>query len=209
MTPNMAGKAGLEVEESLPLQLKGAFRLEAYQGEAVYCKKDGTMRVADRRGRPTRLHAKRAVIPEWASLAARGDHHAVLSPEGKAGCVWEIDNLIVTVGKELMLDRLFGLSSWAAVTQTGVGTSATAAAVGNTDLTGGVWKNFDATPIRTSLSVVALVTFGTSEANITWQEMAVRTVSPSNKILNRVAPIGPFTKSTAVSILLRYTLTQG
>lgn len=134
---------------------------------------------------------ERAIIPEW------GDH------------TYTKDNLIVTVGKELMLDRLFGLSSWAALTQMGVGTSGTAAAVGNTDLTGGVWKNFDATPIRTSLTVRAIVTFGTSEANINWQEMAVRTVSPSNKILNRVAPIGPFNKTTAVSIILTYDLTQG
>ena len=134
---------------------------------------------------------ERAIIPEWG-------HHT-----------WEKDNLIVTVGKELMLDRLFGLSSWAALSQIGVGTSATAAAIGNTDLTGGVWKNFDATATRSVLTVTAITTFGTSEANINWQEMAVRTVSPSNKILNRVAPIGPFNKTTAVSIVLSYALTQG
>lgn len=118
------------------------------------------------------------------------------------------DNLVVTVGKELILDRLYGLSSWAALTQMGVGTSATAAAIGNTDLTGGVWKNFDATPTRSALTVTSVTTFGTGEANINWQEMGQRTVSTSNKLLSRVAPIGPFNKTAAVSIVLTYALTQ-
>lgn len=118
---------------------------------------------------------------------------------------FEKDNLVVTVGKQMILDRLYALSAVGAVTRMGVGTSNTAAAVGNTSLTGGVFKVFDATPIRTSLTVRSITTFGTGEANITWAEMGQ---DNATTLLSRVAPIGPFTKTTAVSIVLTYDLTQ-
>ncbi len=121
--------------------------------------------------------------------------------------VWEVEqnNLVVTVGKQMIEDRLYALSAVGAVTRMGVGTSNTAAAVGNTSLTGGVFKVFDATPIRTSLTVRSITTYGTGEANITWAEMGQ---DNSTTLLSRVAPIGPFTKTTVVSIVLTYDLTQ-
>ena len=111
--------------------------------------------------------------------------------------VYEGDNLVVTVGRQLTMDRIYGLSSVAAISRTGVGTSATAAALGNTTLTGGVFKVFDSTPIRSSLTVTSITTFGTSEANISWNELAL---DNSGTLLNRIAPIGPFAKTSAVSI---------
>ncbi len=118
---------------------------------------------------------------------------------------YEKENLVVTVGKQMILDRLYGLSGVGAMTRTGVGTSNTAAAVGNTSLTGGVFKVFDATPSRSSLTVTSLTSFGTSEANITWAEMAL---DNGTTILNRIAPIGPFTKTSAVSIAVTVQLVQ-
>lgn len=117
----------------------------------------------------------------------------------------EGDNLITTVGKDLILDRLFGLGGAAAMTRIGVGTSATAAAVGNTSLTSGVFKAFDSTPTRSAETVTCVATFGTSDANITWQELGM---DNGTTLLNRIAPIGPFTKSSAVSIVVTVTLTQ-
>ena len=114
------------------------------------------------------------------------------------------DNLVVTVGKQVLMDRLYGLSAVAAVSRMGVGTSNTAAAVGNTSLTGGVFKVFDATPIRSSLTVTSITTFATGEANIAWAEMGQ---DNATTLLSRVAPIGPFTKTSAVSIVLSYALT--
>lgn len=114
------------------------------------------------------------------------------------------DNLVVTVGKQVMMDRLYGLSAVAAVSRMGVGTSNTAAAVGNTTLTGGVFKVFDATPTRSTLTVTSITTFSTSEANITWAEMGQ---DNATTLLSRVAPIGPFTKTSVVSIVLTYALT--
>lgn len=117
----------------------------------------------------------------------------------------EGENLIVTVGKQMILDRLFGLSGVGAMTRIGVGTSNTAAAVGDTALTGGVFVAYDATPIRAGLVVTAIATFGTGTANIVWAELAM---DNSTTMLNRIAPIGPFTKTSAVSIVVTVTITQ-
>lgn len=114
-------------------------------------------------------------------------------------------NLITTVGKQMIMDRLFGLSGVGAMTRIGVGTSATAAAVGNTSLTGGVFKAFDSTPTRSSLTVTSVATFGTGDANISWNELGM---DNGTTLLNRIAPIGPFNKTSAVSIVVTVTVTQ-
>lgn len=168
-----------DMDEQIDIGLRGHFKLEAYAGELRY----------DAEGH---ILNERAVIPEWEAT-------------GLPGHTWEGDNLIVTVGKQMILDRLYGLSAVGAMSRTGVGTSNTAAAVGNTSLTGGVFKAFDATPIRTSLTVASITTFGTADANITWAEMAL---DNGTTILNRIAPIGPFTKTTAVSIVVTVSVTQ-
>jgi hypothetical protein len=119
-------------------------------------------------------------------------------------------NLITNVGKAQILNRLFNLDAAAAMANIGVGTSSTAAAVGNTTLTGGVYKAFDATPAAAaagSLSVTATTTYLTSEANISINEAAVTTGAPG-VILNRLAPIGPFAKTSAVSLAMSITITQ-
>lgn len=117
----------------------------------------------------------------------------------------EGNNLIVTVGKQMIMDRLFGLSSVGAMSRIGVGTSNTAAAVGNTALTGGVFVAYDSTPTRSSLTVTCVATFGTATANIVWAELAM---DNGTTMLNRIAPIGPFTKTSAVSIVVTVTITQ-
>lgn len=115
------------------------------------------------------------------------------------------DNLVVTVGKQLIMDRLYGLSAVGAMTRLGVGTLNTAAAVGNTALTGGVFVAFDSTPTRSSLTVTSQATFSTGTANITWAEMGS---DNGTTLLSRIAPIGPFTKTSAVSIIVVYQLVQ-
>lgn len=114
-------------------------------------------------------------------------------------------NLVVTVGKQMILDRLFGLSGVGAMTRIGVGTSATAAAAGDTTLTGSSFKVYDSTPTRSSTTVTAITTFGTGDANLNWQELGM---DNGTTLLNRIAPIGPFNKTSAVSIVVTVTLTQ-
>lgn len=117
----------------------------------------------------------------------------------------EGENLITTVGKQMIMDRLFGLSAVGAMTRIGVGTSSTAAAVGNTSLTGGVFKVFDSAATRSGLAITCEATFGTGEANISWNELGA---DNGTTLLNRIAPIGPFNKTSAVSIAVTLTITQ-
>jgi hypothetical protein len=117
----------------------------------------------------------------------------------------EGDNRIVTVGKRMVLDRLFGLSAVGAMTRIGVGTSATGDADGNTSLTGGVFKAYDSTPTRSAETVTCVATFATGDANINWQELGM---DNGTTLLNRIAPIGPFSKTTATSIVVTVTVTQ-
>ena len=116
-------------------------------------------------------------------------------------------NLITTVGKQLVLDRLFGLSGAIALAGTAVGTSATAAAVGDTAITGAVYKPFASTPTRSSLTVTAVTSYLTSEANISIQEAGLLTAS-AGVLFNRVAPFLSFVKSSAVALDITSALTQ-
>lgn len=117
------------------------------------------------------------------------------------------ENLITTVGKQLTLDRLFGLSSAIAIAGMSVGTSNTAADVGDTSITSPAYKVFDETPTRSSLTVTCFTTYTTSEANINIQEVGLLTAS-GGVLFNRLAPIGPFSKSSAVSLKITVQITQ-
>lgn len=120
-------------------------------------------------------------------------------------------NLITTVGKQLVLDRLFGLSSVIALAGTQVGTSATAAAVGDTTITGAAanFKAFASTPVRSSLTVTAITSYTTAEANIAIAEAGLLTAASGTGILfNRVAPFLSFTKTSAVALDITSAITQ-
>lgn len=114
-------------------------------------------------------------------------------------------NLLLTVGKGLMMDRLFGLGAAGAMTRIGVGTNSSAASASNTTLTGSVYKAYDGTPTRAGTVVTCTTTFGTGDANISWNEMGM---DNGTTLLNRLAPIGPFNKTSAVSIVATIVFTQ-
>lgn len=126
-----------------------------------------------------------------------------------------IHNLIVTSGKDLVLDRLFGLSGPpAAISSVGVGTDNTAAALGQTKLnptvTGSVLiQTADAGTSRTAETVTITSTFGTGVANFTWAEAGLfnGNVNGTSLMFNRVV-IGPFTKTSAVTIVYTTTILQ-
>jgi hypothetical protein len=145
----------------------------------------------------------------WTFIAYEGEKEVdeqgnVLNP-----VVWSQTktNLIVTTGKQLMLDRLFGLSAAVALSGMAVGTSATAAAVGDTAITAAAYKAFASTPTRSGLVVTAITSYLTSEANINIQEAGLLTAS-GGVLYNRLAPIGPFNKTTAVSLDVTIQITQ-
>jgi len=57
--------------------------------------------------------------------------------------------------------------------------------------------------------VTAVTTFGTAQANISINEMATfnGTTNGTSTCFSRIAPIGPFTKTSALSISITYQLT--
>jgi len=141
--------------------------------------------------------------------SARCFWHLVARDAITGEIVWEEEkeNLIVTVGKGLILDRVFGLSAVAAIAGMAIGTNATAAAVGDTTITGAVYQAFDATPVRSSLTVTATTTFGTGTGNITINEVGLLTAS-GGTLLNHLAPVGPFTKTSAVTLAVSVQVVQ-
>lgn len=116
-------------------------------------------------------------------------------------------NLITNNGKGLTLDRLFGLSAATNITGMAIGTSSSTAAVGDTTITGAVFKAFDATPTRAGLTVTVNTTYSTAEGNINIQEVGLLTAS-GGTLFNRLAPVGPFNKTTAVSLRIQVQITQ-
>jgi len=121
-------------------------------------------------------------------------------------------NMIVTNGKNLTLDRLFNLSGAVGITSVGVGDSATAATLAQTGLIGTtnvLLQTADAGTSRTNQVVTIQSTFGTGVANFTWNEAGLFNGNTNNTsvMFNRVI-IGPFAKTTAVSIVYVTTITQ-
>lgn len=162
----------------------------------------------------------------WDFDVYEGDVRTILNKDGKIDRVetldgglaklvdhFEGDNLIVTTGKQLLLDRLFATAGMpGAISSMGVGASATAAVVGDSQLTTTpTILAFDATATRSGLVITCVRTFATGEANINWQELGLfnGTVNGTSIMLNRIAPIGPFNKTSAVSIVVTVTITQG
>jgi hypothetical protein len=128
---------------------------------------------------------------------------------------WTGENLIVTVGKNLVLDRLFALNGPpTGITSVGVGTDSTAAAVGQTQLNPSVAgsvliQTADAGTSRTNQTVTIQSTFGTGVANFQWNECGLfnGNTNGTSTMFNRII-IGPFTKTSAVSIVIQIQITQ-
>jgi len=124
----------------------------------------------------------------------------------------EGENEVVTAGKQLLLDRLFSLAGPPGqITHMAVGDSNAAVTAGQTDLqaaTNKFRKAFDSTPTRSGLVVTCVTTFATGDANFNWQELGLFNAATAGTMFNRIAPIGPFTKSSAVSIVVTVTITQ-
>ena len=127
----------------------------------------------------------------------------------------EGENVILTTGKNLLLDRLFAASGFGgAVNSMGIGNSATAASATDTQLLGSspapFFQALDSTPTRSGLVMTCVSTFGTGVANQNWQELALAnaTTNVSGTLFNRISPFGPFNKTSAVSIVLTATITQ-
>lgn len=106
------------------------------------------------------------------------------------------------------------MSASVAITSVGVGDDSTAAALGQTKLNPTVTGNVliqtaDAGTARASQTVTITSTFGTGVANFVWNEAGLfnGNTNGTSVMFNRVI-IGPFSKSTAVSIVYVTTVSQ-
>lgn len=123
-------------------------------------------------------------------------------------------NLVVNSGGALLLDLLAAAGGTAynnANSHIGVGDSATAAAVGQTDLqaaTNKLRKVMDATfPSRAAQVMTYKSTFATGDANWLWNEIALFNASSAGTMLCRALVTSPFTKTSGISVVATYTLT--
>jgi hypothetical protein len=93
----------------------------------------------------------------------------------------------------------------------GIGDSATAAAVGQTDLQAAsnkLRKVMDATfPSRSGQVMTFKSTFATSDANYAWNEIALFNAASTGTMFSRAVIASPFTKTSALSITATYSLT--
>lgn len=122
-------------------------------------------------------------------------------------------NLIVTSGKNLVLDRLFGLGGAPAATNMGVGTESLAPALTQTRLNpsgGGTVFIRSGSASRAGNIVTISAVFGTGEANFTWREAGLfnGTINGTSTMFNRVSPIGPVSKTSERSVIYTIEVTQ-
>lgn len=125
--------------------------------------------------------------------------------------VIEADNLLLTAGATLVLNRLAGISATAIDATNGrmcVGDGATAVSAGQTDLQGSnkLRKVFDAVPTVSSNQLQAVCTFLTSEANFHWQEAGLANAASGATLVNRfLQDFG--TKTSSLQWILTVTAT--
>lgn len=128
--------------------------------------------------------------------------------------VFSFANLATNTGIALMLDLLIGAGGTTfanANAYVGIGDSTTAVSASHTDLQAASNKlrvACDATyPSRSSQTVTAQSTFSTSQANYQWNEIAWFNASSSGTMFGRALISSPFTKTSALSVIARYTVT--
>jgi len=146
---------------------------------------------------------------EFTVLEGFPDENGVVS-------VWKeiakFKNNVVNAGGARMADLLIGAGGTSfATSYIGVGDSATAVAIGQTDLqaaTNKLRKVCDATfPSRSGQVVTWEATFLTSEANWQWNEMAVFNAASGATMFARGLPSSPITKTAGASLKARYQCT--
>lgn len=127
--------------------------------------------------------------------------------------VLQFHNAVVNSGGALLLDLLIGAGGTAynnSNAYIGIGNGTTAPATSQTDLVGAskTRKAMDATfPNRSGQVVTFKSTFGTSDANYSWEEIGLFNASTSGTMLSRSLVTSPFTKTSSLSIVATYTVT--
>ena len=119
-----------------------------------------------------------------------------------------IKNLIVNVGKDTIMKRLGNMSGGGYAENIGVGDSSTAAAAGQTDLQASSNKTYKTIAggdyIYTRPTLFMSVDFGYSEANYTWNEVALR--DDNDVLIARQVDASPLVKTTSKRAIVEWQL---
>ena len=119
-----------------------------------------------------------------------------------------IKNLIVNVGKDAVMKRLGNMTGGGYIATIGVGDNTTAAAVGQTDLQASSNKVFKTIAsgdyVYTRPTLFVSVDFGYSEANYTWNEVALR--DNNDVLIARQVDASPLAKTTSKRAIVEWQL---
>ena len=122
--------------------------------------------------------------------------------------VQEIDNLVVTAGKNYVASRIKDASA-TAMSHMAVGSSSTAAAAGQTALVGEVARVALTSTTVSSADVVYVGTFGSGTGTGTLNEAAILNASSGGTMLARVVFSGAVSKGSSDSMTITWTVTAG
>lgn len=124
--------------------------------------------------------------------------------------VLEGDNLLLTTGATLVLQRLGGISATALDATNGrmcVGDSATAASSSQTDLQAATNKFrqvVDAAPVVSGAQIQWVCTFGTGVANFAWNECGLAPAASGANLVNRL--VQSFGTKVSLQWILTFTV---
>jgi hypothetical protein len=119
-------------------------------------------------------------------------------------------NLVVNVGKDSILKYIGNITGGGYGNQIGVGDSTTAAALGQTDLQASsnkLWKSIASTErvyVRPTLYLSA--DFGYSDANFTWNEIAIRDNQGTPVMWARQVDSSPLVKTSSKRAIVEWQL---
>jgi hypothetical protein len=119
-----------------------------------------------------------------------------------------IKNLIVDVGKDIIMKRLGNMSGGGYVASIGVGDDTTAAAVGQTDLQASSNVLFKTVVggdyVYTRPTLFVSVDFGYSEGNFTWNEIGLK--DNNGVLVARQVDSSPLGKTTSKRAIVEWQL---
>lgn len=118
-----------------------------------------------------------------------------------------VKNLVVNVGLQETLDKMFNLEPGAAFTYCAVGSEDTAVAEGQTALSNELARS-DFDECSRSGQVVTVDTwFGSSEGNGTWKESGLFNAASAGTMLSRALFDPPITKDVTKIVQVEWTIT--
>lgn len=118
-----------------------------------------------------------------------------------------IKNLVVDLGKEMLLDLITGVTTGNSIVQIGFGTGTVAPADGDTGLTTQFLRASGAVTTPAAKQRMITSTLLTSEYNgNTIQEMGLFGATPGNLMFNRVLRAGGIVKTSAIAVKVDWTL---